>query len=227
MGIKSNNEMTKGCGVFAVIGVIALILAAATECGGGDGNSDAASTAKPSVTASVESPPASPTPEHTSPPASPTPERTSPSATPIPERPKKVTMTLAEIAGTPGTFKQFKKFVAENGTARQKEVVSHLKGWQGFRRGVGTGFPILEVKSDYPVIDMDAIDAGDEAELYLWMHLMVESQHAAEAFAAWWEADESDPRLQVFDREGEASYDSTCIDPHSVKNSGSCSKSGQ
>jgi hypothetical protein len=136
-------------------------------------------------------------------------------------------MSLAEIAGTPGTFKQFKKFVAENGTAKQKEVVSHLKGWQGFRRGVGTGFPILEVKSDYPVLDMDAIEAGDAMETELWSHLMVESQHAAEAFAAWWEADEPNPRFQVFDRAGEGAYDSTCIHLRSVDNNGSCPQSGQ
>ncbi|MEV5186175.1 hypothetical protein [Streptomyces werraensis] len=132
-------------------------------------------------------------------------------------------MSLAEIAGTPGTFKQFKNFVEGNGTAKQKEVVSHLKGWKGFRRGVGTEFPILEVKSDYPVIDIDAVDAGDHMELELWMLLRVETQHAAEAFAAWWEADESNPRLQVFDRKGADIYDSTCIDPHSVENDGSCS----
>jgi hypothetical protein len=197
---SNSNNGPLGCGLIVVI---ALIAALVQQCSGDDDEPAASRSAQPSVSASAET----------------SPEKAAR------QKPKKVTMSLAEIAEAPGTFRQFKKFVAENGTADQKEVVGHLKGWQGFRRGVGTGFPIIEVKSDYPVIDMDAMDAGDTEEFDLWMHLMIQSHHAAEAFAAWWEADESNPRLQVFDREGEAAYDSACISLRSVENSGSCSKS--
>ncbi|WP_371100705.1 hypothetical protein [Streptomyces sp. PU_AKi4] len=201
--MKDNNGPL-GCGLIIVI---SLILALVQQCGGDDDEPAASRSAPPSASASVSASPEA------------SPEKAAR------QKPKKVTMSLAEIAETPGTFKQFKNFVKDNGTAKQKEVVSHLKGWKGFRRGVGTGFPILEVKSDYPVIDIDAVDAGDDMELELWMQLRVETQHAAEAFAAWWEADESNPRLQVFDRKSADIYDSTCIDPHSVKNDGACSES--
>ncbi|CAL9668291.1 hypothetical protein SUDANB15_07313 [Streptomyces sp. enrichment culture] len=201
--MKDNNGPL-GCGLIIVI---SLILALVQQCGGDDDEPASSRSAQPSASASVSANPEA------------SPEKAAR------QKPKKVTMSLAEIAETPGTFKQFKNFVKDNGTAKQKEVVSHLKGWKGFRRGVGTGFPILEVKSDYPVIDIDAVDAGDDMELELWMQLRVETQHAAEAFAAWWEADESNPRLQVFDRKNADIYDSTCIDPHSVKNDGACSES--
>jgi hypothetical protein len=197
---SNSNDGPLGCGILITI---ALIAALVQQCGGDDDEPTASRSAQPSASASPEA----------------SPEKTTP------QKPKKVTMSLAEIAETPGSFMQFKNFVEDNGTAKQKEVVSHLKGWKGFRRGVGTEFPILEVKSDYPVIDIDAVDAGDDKELELWMQLRVETQHAAEAFSAWWEADEPNPRLQVFDHEGADIYDSTCIDPHSVKNDGSCSES--
>ncbi|WP_406357427.1 hypothetical protein OHB56_33520 [Streptomyces sp. NBC_01635] len=90
--------------------------------------SDASSTTKPSATASATagSPkPVSPSPEK---PVTQEPEET------VTLEPKKVTMTLAEIANTPGTFEQFKEFVAKHGTAKQKKAVKHLKGWRGYKR---------------------------------------------------------------------------------------------
>ncbi|MFJ4517466.1 hypothetical protein [Streptomyces sp. NPDC088816] len=212
----SNNESALGCGALVII---ALIWSMASQCGGGDDKSDAASTAKPSVTASVESPLVSPTPEHTRPSVSPTPERTSPPARPTPRRPKKVTMTLAEIADTPGTFQQFKEFVAKHGTARQKKAVKHLKGWRGYERKLFR--PALEVSSDYPTIDYEAIDDGDVVELDKMMDLEKQSQYAAEAFAAWWEIEET-ATLQVFDRGGEYAAGTACIRPDSVEKEGSC-----
>ncbi|WP_445527472.1 hypothetical protein [Streptomyces cyslabdanicus] len=223
----SNNESALGCGALVII---ALIWSMASQCGGSDDKSDAASTAKPSATASVESPSVSPTPEHTRPSVSPTPEHTRPSVSPTPnrtsppasltpERPKKVTMTLAEIADTPGTFEQFRKFVAKHGTARQKKAVKHLKGWRGYERKLFR--PALEVSSDYPTIDYEAIDDGDVVELDKMMDLEKQSQYIAEAFAAWWEIDET-ATLQVLDRGGEYAAGTACIRPDSAEKEGSC-----
>ncbi|WP_101254087.1 hypothetical protein [Streptomyces barkulensis] len=195
---QSSNSGPLGCGFLIII---ALIVALVQQCGGEEEESSASKPARPSASASAEDSPKKP----------------------ARQKPPKVTLSLAEIAETPGTFERFKKFVAEHGTARQKEVVSHLTGWRGFRRGTGTGIPALEVKSDYPVVDFAAMDAGDEKELDLLLDLQEESQHAAEAFAAWWKADESKMAvLQIFDREDVTTYGSTCIDPHSVRNGGSC-----
>ncbi|MFF9123070.1 hypothetical protein ACF09J_07195 [Streptomyces sp. NPDC014889] len=202
VGSNSSDGTALGCGVIVVV---SLILAVATQCGGGD--SDAASTATPStaVSAAVESPrPAGQEPK---------------ADAPKPARPKKVTMTLAEIADTPGTFEQFKEFVAKHGTARQKKAVKHLKGWRGYKRK--WVHPALEARSDYPTVDYEAIDDGDVVELEKMMDLEKQSQYIAEAFAAWWEIDET-ATLQVFDRGGEYTAGTSCIRPDTVKKNGSC-----
>ncbi|WP_143660606.1 hypothetical protein [Streptomyces sp. JHA26] len=205
---SSNNEMAQGCAVFSVIGVVALILAMATQCGG-DGASDAASTTKPSATAD-SSALVSPSPVKSAPQE---PEKTS-----SPE-PQKVTLSLAEIAGTPGTFDQFEEFVAQHGTAEQKKAVQPLKGWRAYERKWFR--PALEVDSDYPTIDYEAIDGGDMEEMEKLMGLEKQSQYIAEAFAAWWEIDET-ATLQVYDRGGEYMAGSSCISPNAVENEGSC-----
>ncbi|MEF9907253.1 hypothetical protein [Streptomyces sp. P9-A2] len=213
MGSKSNNEMAQGCGVFAVIGVVSLILAMVTQCSGSDGTSDAASTTKPSATASATA--GSPKP------VSPSPEKSvtrEPEKTVTPE-PKKVTLSLAEIADTPGTFEQFKEFVAEHGTAKQKKAVKHLKGWRGYKRKLV--YPVLEASSDYPTIDYEAIDDGDWVEEGKMMDLEKQTRYIAEAFAAWWEINET-ATLQVFDRGGEHAAGSPCIRPDTVEEDGSC-----
>ncbi|MFF3934379.1 hypothetical protein [Streptomyces hirsutus] len=224
VGSKSNSEMAQGCGVFAVIGVVSLILAMVTQCSGGDGNSDAASTIKPSAAASATagSPkPVSPSPEKS---VTQEPEKPEKTVTQEPEKtvtpkPKKVTMTLAAIANTPGTFEQFKEFVAKHGTAKQKKAVKHLNGWRGYERKLF--YPVLEASSDYPTIDYEAIDGGDMAELDKMMDLEKQSQYIAEAFAAWWKIDE-EATLQVYDRGGEHTAGTACIRPDSVKHEGSC-----
>lgn len=211
MGSKSNNETALGCSVFAVIGAVSLILAIMTQCSGDDGNSDAASTIKPTASATASSPkPVSPSPEKS---FTQEPEKT------VTPKPKKVTMTLAVIANTPGTFEQFKEFVAKHGTAKQKKAVKHLDGWRGYERKLF--YPVLEASSDYPTINYEAIDGGDTAELDKMMDLEKQSQYIAEAFAAWWNIDE-EATLQVYDRGGEHTAGTACIRPDSVKHEGSC-----
>ncbi|WP_225823825.1 hypothetical protein [Streptomyces naphthomycinicus] len=185
---KSKNETAMGCGVFAVV---ALVLAMATQCDGDDGKSGAASATKPSASAGV----------------------TAGSRTSARRKPKKVTMSLAEIVGTPGSLAQFKKFVAEHGTTEQKKAVEHLKKWRGYSRKV---YPAIEVASDYPTVDYEADDAVDRT-----LVLEEQSQYIAEAFASWWQADEPSV-IQVFDRGGKYTAGTSCIRTDSVKVHGSC-----
>jgi formylglycine-generating enzyme required for sulfatase activity len=128
-------------------------------------------------------------------------------------------MTLAEIADTPGTFEQFKEFVAKYGTAEQKKAVKHLKGWRGYKRKLV--HPALEASSDYPTINYEAIDNGDSVEEYKLLGLEKQSQYIAEAFAAWWKIDET-AVLQVYDRGGEYAAGTSCIRPDTVKKEGAC-----
>jgi formylglycine-generating enzyme required for sulfatase activity len=190
VGSKSkDNESALGCGVFLVV---ALILGVATQCGGQDSGSDTASTAaKPSATASIKT--GSPT--HA-----------------VAGR-KKVTMRLAEIVETPGTLGQFKKFVAEHGTVEQKQAVKHLTKWRGYSRKV---YPAIEVASDYPTVDYEAVGASDAV-----IALEKQSQYIAEAFAAWWQTDELSV-IQVFDRGGKYTAGTSCIRTDSAKADGSC-----
>jgi hypothetical protein len=194
---KSNNESALGCGILVVA---ALIWAMVTQCSGDDGKPDASSTTKPSTAASATA-------------GSPKPARQTP------QKPKKVTLSLAEIADTPGTFEQFKGFVAKHGTAKQKKAVQHLKGWRGYERKLA--YPALEASSDYPTVDYEAIDSGDLAEQDKMLNLEKQSQYIAEALAAWWEIDET-AVLQVYDRSGEYAAGTSCIRPDTVENEGSC-----
>ncbi|MEU6181180.1 hypothetical protein [Streptomyces coeruleorubidus] len=193
---RRKNEPTLVRGVVVVSALIATL----TGCGEDAPSSDAASTTRPSAT------------------ASPTAGSSKP-ARQTPQKPKKVTLSLAEIADTPGTFEQFKEFVAKHGTAKQKTAVKHLKGWRGYERKLV--YPALEASSDYPTVDYEAIDGGDEAELDKMMGLETQSQHMAEALAAWWDIDET-AVFQVYDRSGEYAAGTACIRPDTVKEEGSC-----
>jgi hypothetical protein len=193
---RRKNESTLVRGVVVVSALIATL----TGCGEGAPPSDAASTTKPSATASPTA-------------GSPKPARQTP------QKPRKITLSLAEIADTPGTFEQFKEFVARRGTAKQKKAVKHLKGWRGYERKLV--YPALEASSDYPTVDYEAIDGGDVVELEKMMGLEKQSQYIAEAFAAWWKVDEK-AVLQVFDRSGEYTAGTACLRPDTVKNEGSC-----
>ncbi|MGW7046349.1 hypothetical protein ACWGDT_27395 [Streptomyces avermitilis] len=122
-------------------------------------------------------------------------------------------MTLAEIVDTPATLAHFKKFVAEHGTAEQKKAVKHLTKWRAFSQ---KAYPAIEVESDYPTIDYEAADATDKV-----MVLEKQSQYIAEAFAAWWQIDETSV-IQVFDRGGEYAAGTSCIRTDSAKAEGSC-----
>jgi formylglycine-generating enzyme required for sulfatase activity len=206
---KRKSESTLVSGVVVVSALIATL----AGCGDNAPSSDAASTTKPSTTASASagSPkPVSPSPEE---PVTQEPEKT------VTPEPKKVTLSLAEIADTPGTFEQFEEFVAKHGTAEQKKAVKHLKGWRGYERKLA--YPALEASSDYPTVDYEAIDGGDEAELDKMLDLEEQSQYIAEALAAWWEIDET-AVFQVYDRSGEDAAGTACIRPDSVENEGSC-----
>ncbi|MEV7517370.1 hypothetical protein AB0O03_20465 [Streptomyces diastaticus] len=193
--------------------VVGVLLAALASCDGDDAPSDTAPKATPRVTVSATTAslkPVSPSPGEA---VVEEPEKT---ASPEPE---KVTLSLEEIADTPGTFDQFTTFVAKHGTAEQKKAVQHLKGWRGYERKLA--YPALEASSDYPTIDYEAIDGGDEAELDKMMGLETQSQHLAEALAAWWDIDET-AVFQVYDRTGEYAAGTACIRPDSVENEGSC-----
>ncbi|MFF9085373.1 hypothetical protein ACF1BE_02905 [Streptomyces sp. NPDC014991] len=155
---RSTSESALGCGVLLVI---ALVWSMASQCGGGDGTSDAASTPKPSATAGATAGPSKP----------------------ARQMPKKVALPLAEIVGTPGTLAQFQKFVAEHGTTAQKTAVRHLTRWRGYER---KAYPAIEVASDHPTIDYEAADAPDKV-----LALEKQSQYIAGAFAAWWQIDET------------------------------------
>ena len=207
---KRKNESTLACGGLVVVSALIATLAG---CGNDDASSDAASTAKRSATASVtaDSPKsASPSPTKS---VMPEPERTA-----RPE-PQKVALSLAEIADNPGTFEQFKNFVAEHGSVEQKKAVQHLKGWRGYKRKLV--YPALEASSDYSTVDYEAIDGGEETELGKMMDLETQSQYMAEALAAWWKVDET-AVFQVYDRSGENAVGTACIRTDSVENEGSC-----
>jgi formylglycine-generating enzyme required for sulfatase activity len=193
---RRKNESTLVRGVVVVSALIATL----TGCGEDAPSLDASSTTKPGATASPTA-------------GSPKPARQTP------QKPKKVTLSLAEVADTPGTFEQFKEFVAKHGTAKQKKAVKHLKGWRGYERKLV--YPALEASSDYPTVDYEAIDSGDVVELEKMMGLEKQSQHIAEAFEAWWKVDEK-AVLQVFDRSGEYTAGTACLRPDTVKNEGSC-----
>ncbi|WP_406415409.1 hypothetical protein OH809_42885 [Streptomyces sp. NBC_00873] len=197
MGIsRTKNESTLVCGV--VVGLT--LIAALAGCGDNASSSDAASTTKPSATASVTA-------------DSPEPEKT------VSPEPEKVTLSLGEIADTPGTFREFKEFVAKHGTAEQKTAVKHLKGWRGYERKLA--YPALEAGSDYPTINYEAIEDGDQVEQDKMLDLEKQGQYIAEAFAAWWEIDET-AVLQVYDRSGEYAAGTSCIRPDTVEKEGSC-----
>lgn len=53
------------------------------------------------------------------------------------------------------------------------------------------------------------------------MDLEKQTRYIAEAFAAWWEINET-ATLQVFDRGGEYAAGSPCIRPDTVEKDGSC-----
>ncbi|MFJ4517470.1 hypothetical protein [Streptomyces sp. NPDC088816] len=199
VGIKSKSGIAQGFGVVVVTALIATL----AGCGGDDGDSDAASTTKPSATVSATVESTKPTRQE--------PKADSPK--PAKPEPKKVTMTLAEIADTPGTMAQFKKFVAEHGTAEQKKAVKHLTKWLGYSR---KAYPAIEVASDYPVINYEAEGATDEV-----IALEKETQYVAEAFAAWWQIDEPSV-ITVMDRGGEYSAGVSCIRADSSEADGSC-----
>ncbi|MFI8952582.1 hypothetical protein ACIGO6_39685 [Streptomyces sp. NPDC053750] len=210
MGIsKRKSKSTLVSGVV----VVGVLLATLTGCGDDDAPSDAEPKAKSSATASATS--ASPSSVSPSP-EEPVVEEPEETASAVPE---KVTLSLAEIADTPGTFDQFKAFVAKHGTAEQKKAVQHLKGWRGYERKLA--YPALEASSDYPTVDYEAIDGGDQAEVDKMMGLETQSQHLAEALAAWWDIDET-AVLQVYDRTGEYAAGTACIRPDSVSQEGSC-----
>jgi hypothetical protein len=191
VGSKSNEFAV---GLTAVL-VVSLVAALASQCSGGDGKSNAASTVKPHATASslklVESK----------------------SAEPKSVEPKKVTMTLAEIADTPGTLGQFKKFVAKYGTADQQKAVKHLTGWRGVSNGA---YPSIDATSDFPTVDYEADGASMVTE-----DLEVRTQYIAEAFAEWWQIDEASV-IKVIDRGGKYAAGVSCIRTDSSKAHGSC-----
>ncbi|MES4892809.1 hypothetical protein [Streptomyces sp. NPDC096012] len=195
MGSKSNEFAV---GLTAVL-VVSLVAALASQCSGDDRKSNAASTVKPHATAGllkpVESKFAEPQPEPTS------------------AEPKKVTMTLAEIADTPGTFGQFKKFVAKYGTADQQKAVKHLTGWRGVSDGA---YPSIDATSDFPTVDYEADGASTVTE-----DLEVRTQYIAEAFAEWWQIDEISV-LKVIDRGGKYAAGVSCIRTDSSEAHGSC-----
>ncbi|MFE4959287.1 hypothetical protein ACFRCW_36130 [Streptomyces sp. NPDC056653] len=207
MASKSSQDGALGCGVVVVI---ALIAALVSQCSGSDDHSDTPSAHRSSAVQDSGTVPAAP-------PSANTPTQPTKSARPRP--PKKVTLSLAEIADTPGTFEQFKEFVAKYGTAEQKKAVKHLKGWRGYKRKLAR--PALEARSDYPTVDYEAIDGGDLAEQNKMLDLEKQGQYVAEAFAAWWKIDET-AVLQVYDRGGEYAAGTACIRPDTVEKEGSC-----
>ncbi|WP_406431573.1 hypothetical protein [Streptomyces sp. NBC_01589] len=206
MASKSSQGGALGCGVVVVISLIAALV---SQCSGSDDHSGAASAHRSSAVQGSGTVSAAPS----RPGAAADPTK---SARP---RPPKVTLSLAEIADTPGTFEQFKEFVAKHGTAEQKKAVKHLKGWRGYKRKLVR--PALEASSDYPTIDYEAIDGGDQAEEYEMLDLEKQGQYIAGAFAAWWEIDET-AVLQVYDRGGEYAASTACIRPDTVKKEGAC-----
>ncbi|WP_328452940.1 hypothetical protein OG780_28690 [Streptomyces sp. NBC_00386] len=130
-----------------------------------------------------------------------------------PPQPKKVTLSLGEIADTPDTLAQFKEFVAEYGTAEQKTAVAHLKKWRGYSR---KAYPGIEAESDFPTVDYESDGATDEA----WA-LEEQSQYIAAAFAAWWKIDEPSV-IAVYDRGGKYTAGLSCIRTDSFEVHGSC-----
>ncbi|MFH8975059.1 hypothetical protein [Streptomyces sp. NPDC017890] len=198
MSSRRKNGATPVRGVVVVSALVAML----GGCGDGTPSPEAASTAGPSATASASAGSPKPVTEETSGP-----------------EPRKVTLSLAEIADTPGTFEQFKEFVTEHGTTEQKNAVRHLKGWRGYERKLA--YPALEAGSDHPTVDYEAIDSGDPAERDKMLGLEKQSQYVAEALAAWWEIDET-AVLQVYDRSGEYAAGTSCIRPDTVEKEGSC-----
>lgn len=188
---KSSRDSAIRCGILMAV---VLVCSMVSACGGGDGGKpDTASATRHSAASGVAD-------------GSPKPTRPKP-------KPKKVTLSLDEIANTPGTFEQFRRFVAEHGTAHEKKAVRHLEKWRGFSR---KAYPAIEVASDYPTVDYEADGATDEV-----MALEKESQYIAEAFAAWWRIDEPSV-IQVFDRGGRYTAGTSCIRTDSVDKEGSC-----
>ncbi len=190
---KSSRDSAIRCGILMAV---VLVCSMVSACGGGDGGKpDTASATRHSAASGVAD-------------GSPKPTRPKPKP-----KPKKVTLSLDEIANTPGTFEQFRRFVAEHGTAHEKKAVRHLEKWRGFSR---KAYPAIEVASDYPTVDYEADGATDEV-----MALEKESQYIAEAFAAWWRIDEPSV-IQVFDRGGRYTAGTSCIRTDSVDKEGSC-----
>ncbi|MGW2708939.1 hypothetical protein ACWC4J_08090 [Streptomyces sp. NPDC001356] len=188
---KSSRDSAIRCGILMAV---VLVCSMVSACGGGDGGKpDTASATRHSAASGVAD-------------GSPKPTRPKP-------KPKKVTLSLDEIANTPGTFEQFRRFVAEHGTAHEKKAVRHLEKWRGFSR---KAYPAIEVASDYPTVDYEADGATDEV-----MALEKESQYIAEAFAAWWRIDEPSV-IQVFDRGRRYTAGTSCIRTDSVDKEGSC-----
>lgn len=203
--VSGSDSGAAGCGCLVVV---VLLLTLLSQCGGDDDKPDAAATPAPSATASVTERAAGSDPTPKAPPSS-----------PLPQRHEKVTLSLAEIATTPGTFADFKAHVAKYGTDEQQEAVQHLQGWRSYERKWFR--PALEASSDYPTIDYEAIDGGDMKELGDLMHLEKQAQHIAEAFAAWWEVDEV-AVLQVYDRGGVHTAGTACIQVGTVSREGAC-----
>lgn len=135
------------------------------------------------------------------------------------KRPAKLTKSLREIASDPTSMDDFKKFVAKFGTPAQKREVRHLKRWRGAVQKVRLA---LEVTSDYPTVDYEAIDRGDEQELERMNALEAKSFVLAEAVDLWWDNRGEKTVLQVFDRGGEMVAGTACITATSIEDNGSC-----
>lgn len=128
-------------------------------------------------------------------------------------------MSLAKIVNTPGTLTQFKEFVAKYGTADQKDAVKHLKKWRGYERKLV--HPAIEVDSDYPTVNYETIDNGDQVQEMLEQSLELEADYIGQAFASWWAADET-AVIQVYDRGGKYTAGTSCIRSDAVEKNGSC-----
>lgn len=133
-------------------------------------------------------------------------------------RPPKLTKSLREVASDPTSMEDFKKFIAKFGTPVQKREVRHLKQWRGVKQKV---YLALEVTSDYPTVDNQAIDAGDDDELERSLALNAKTFVLAEAVDLWWDNRGEKTVLQVSDRAGEP-VGTSCITATSIEDNGSC-----
>lgn len=113
----------------------------------------------------------------------------------------------------------FKAFVAEFGTPSQKREVRHLKQWRGVKQKLRLA---LEATSDYPTVNYEAIDDGDDQELERMLALDAKVFVLAEAVDLWWDNGEEQVVLQVFDRGGEMAAGTACITASSIENEGAC-----